>query len=559
MIKNKIIILFVILFSASIFAQQENVPLHNDVYTFLKEMKVKGIITGIHDDSPNMSRYEVRKHLEKIELKSASLSSTENKILKKFQNEFYDDGADSTNSFQFFGKSAGFSTNYSDFFSDKVKFTYAYREDKVNFYLETLGRLLVGQGIKPRLNNSELFDIGFRVHGTLFDHLGYSMTIQKGGVAGSQDFAPTLDPRLNYNFKFVERFENIGNYDFTEGYLRYYTEPIEKMRLAFQIGREKFKLGYGYGSKLTLSGDHPYLDFLRMDFNYGIFSFTSITASTVGDYSITREDNFTKYYAYNKFKFSIENFADLGIGEVVVYTGRGLDFAYLNPFAFYKFEEMSLQDRDNGFVFLDFQSNIFKNVELQGTFFLDENILSHLQEMSLFSNKTAYQLGAFWYSPFSINDLSLMLEYTKIRPYVYSHTGNKDSYTAWSQSLGHRIGPNADEICAKLSYNFSEWLRGNFEYQHVRSGKNIYDGIGNVIFNAGGDILFPWREGVDAKYIQFLDGEKINQNIYTLSFRVEPIRELYFDLFYKYLAQRDLSKQISEYSSYAYLKMTFEF
>jgi hypothetical protein len=557
--KKSFILFLILLFSVSIKAQQENVPIDHDVYTFLKEMKVKGILDQIHDDSPNMSRFEVKKHLEKINLNISSLSGTEKKLLKKYQDEFYDDLADSTNTFQMLGKEAGFSTDYSDLFSGKIKHTYAFRKDKVNFYLELLGRYLHGQIFKPRIDNSELFDIGFRGRGTLFGSLGYSMTVQKGGVLGSQDYAPTFDPRLNYNFKFVEAIENIGNYDFTEGYLRYYTEPIEDMKLSFEVGREKIKLGYGYGSKLVLSGDHPYLDMLRMDFNYGVVSFTSIAASTVGDYSPVREENYTKYIAYNKVKLSVESVGDFGIGEVIIYSGRGLDLAYLNPFAFYKYEEMSLQDRDNGFVFLDFQTNVVKNLEVQGTFFLDEDILSNLQDMDLYKNKTAYQVSALWYSPFSINDLSLAVEYTKIRPYVYSHNNPQNTYTAWSQCLGHRIGPNADEIYAKLSYNFNEWLRGNFEFQRVRSGKNICDGLGNVLFNSGGDIFFPYRDGIDSEHINTLDGDRINQNIFTLSFRAEPIREVYFDLLYRFIEQRDVTKKITEDTNIAFLKMTFEF
>lgn len=559
MTSKKIFLIFIIFISCLVNAQQENVPIDHDVYTFLKEMKVKGIAGSIHEDNPNMSRAEVKKHLENIDAKSIELSSTEKKLLKKFQGEFYDQLADSTNSFQFLGKSSGFSNNYSDFFSRKVKYLYAYREPKMNFYFEMLGRLLYGQAIEPKLNNAELFDIGIRARGTLFEKLGYSMTIQKGGVSGSINFAPTIDPRLNYNFKFIENIENISNYDFTEGYLRYFSEPIEDMHLAFQIGREKIKLGYGYGDKLVLSGNHPVLDFLRVDFKYGILSFTSITASTVGEFHINREDNFTKYYAYNKFNFSIKNFAELGLGETIIYSGRGFDLAYINPFAFYKFEEMSLQDRDNGLVFLDFQTNFLKNLEFQGTFFLDENILSHLQEMDLYSNKTAYQLGAFWYSPLSIVNLSLVLEYTKIRPYVYSHVSNKNSYTSYGQNLGHRIGPNADEIYMRASYNFNEWLRGNLEFQRVRSGENIFDGRGNLLFNAGGNYMIPHRQAIDSTHIDFLEGERVNQNIFTLSFRVEPIREVFFDLFYKLILERNLIKEVSNNSGYAYIKMTLEF
>lgn len=542
-----------------IYAQHENVELDHDVYRFLKEMKVKGIIQKIHDDNPVMSRLEIKRNLQDIELQKDRLSGTETGLLKKYQDEFYDEKADSSNIYQFFGSGSGFSSDFSNFFSDKMKYMYSYRDENASYYLEILGRALYGQMFEPYVNNSSLFDIGFRFRGTVFDKIGYSLTAQKGGIGGSQDLAPTFDPRLNYNFKYYERFENIGNYDFAEGYLRYYTEPAVGMNLALQIGREKLKLGYGYGSKLVLSGDHPVLDFIKTDFNYGIFSFTSLHASTIGEFYFDRNLNYTKHIAYNRFKLSFDNLFDFGFGESVVYSGRGIDLAYLNPFAFYKYIEMSIQDRDNAVVFLDFQTNFIKNLELQATFFLDENILSHLDELHLFSNKTAYQIGVFWYSPFSVNDLSLILEYTKIRPYVYSHFNLKNSYTSHSQNLGHRAGPNADEIHTSLSYNINEKMRLNLEYQFVRSGENIYDGQGNMIFNAGGDFLIGHRESIDAKYINFLDGERINKNILTLNFRFEPVRELWFDIMCKFIAEKNITNGASDNTSYAFLRMLFNF
>lgn len=550
--------LFIIL-SIKLFAQQENIPIDHNIYTFLKEMKVKKIISEIHDDNPNISRAEAKKFLEEIDSKKNLLSTTEKKLLKKFQDEFYDETADSTNTMQFLGHSEIFSKNMLDIFSDKIKYIFAYREEKANLYLEMLGRALYGQNIKPAINNSILLDIGFRLRGTLFNKLGYNLTVQKGAVAGSISNATIFDPRLKYNFKFYENIENVSNYDFTEGYLRYYTQPVENMDLSFQIGREKIKLGYGYGSKLVLSGDHPYLDFIRMNFKYGIISFSSLHATTVGEFHEDRTLNYTKFYAYNKMKFSFKDLFEAGIGEAIIYTGRGIDLAYLNPFAFYKFEEMSLQDRDNGVLFIDFQSDFLKNLELQATFFLDENILSHLQDLELYSNKTAYQAGIFWYSPFSIKDLSVVVEYTKIRPYVYSHVNIKNSYTAHGQLLGHRIGPNADEIYARTSYNLNERLRINFEYQHVRSGENIYDAVGNLVFNAGGDPFIAHRDGIDANHIKFLDGERINHNIFTINLKYEPFREMYFDLIYNYTVEKNLTKEKKSYSSYAYLKMTLEF
>jgi hypothetical protein len=548
---------FLLLISYS-FSQQENVPLDHQVYTFLKEMKVKNLPVNIHDDSPNMSRAEIRKNLECIDSLSNGLSVTEKKLLRKFKNEFYDDLADSTNTYQLFGDQAGFSKKGSDFLSDKIKYVYAYRGEGANYFLNVMGRIMYGQNFKPYINNSWLYDIGFRFRGTLFEKLGYSLTVQKGGVSGSQDFAPTIEPRLKYNFKYVENIENIGNYDFTEGYLRYYTEPVKDMLLAFQIGREKIKFGYGYESKLVLSGDHPLLDFFRINFNYGIFSFTSLHASTVGEFSTDRSQNFTKLIALNRFKLHFKDLFDFGLGENVIYSGRGIDLAYLNPFAFYKFEEMSLQDRDNGALWLDLQTNCFKNIEFQVTYFLDDNPLGNLQDFSNFINKTGYQIGAFWYSPFSISDLSFVFEYTRIRPYVYSHINPKNSYTSFGQLLGHHIGPNSDEIFLQAAYNFSEKLRFNFDYQYIRNGQNIYDSQGHLVFNAGGDAFVTHRDIVDPIRIEFLDGERINQNIFTFNVRYEPFRNFIFDLFYREIMNKNISREVTNNSSYGYLRLMFE-
>ncbi|KAF0151990.1 MAG: hypothetical protein FD143_1459 [Ignavibacteria bacterium] len=551
-------IFLAVLFTSSfnLYSQAENVPIDNDVYFFLKEMKVKGIIGGIHDDNPNMSRYEVKNLISKIEEYKTSLSKTEMGLLQKFKAEFFDEEADSNNTAQFFGD--GLSSSFSDLFSKKNRYMYVYRDPEASFYFNVLGRFAFGHTFEPEQYNSTLYDIGFRFRGTVFNSLGYSLSVQKGGVSGSQSYAKLFDPRLNYNFKFIEAIENIGNYDFAEGYLRYYAEPAKDMRLSLQLGREKIKFGYGYGSKFVISGDHTYLDFFRLNFDYGVFSFTSLTASTVGTFNENRDLNYTKYLALNRFKLYFPKLFEFGLGENIIYSGRGLDLAYINPMIFYKFVEMSLQDRDNGTLWLDFQTYFLKNVEISGTFFLDENILSQLQDLNLFSNKTAYQIGAFWYSPFSLNDLSLTAEYTKIRPYVYTHTNEKNSYTAYGELLGHSIGPNSDEILFKADYNLSEWIRLSGSYQYVRSGENIYDNEERLLFNAGGDKFVPHRMNIDSKRIDFLDGERINKNILTANIKMEPLRKFYINLTGKLLIVNNITRNLEDITSYVLFTANFE-
>lgn len=559
MIKFRLSLLITfLLLSASIYSQVENVPLSNPVYDFLKEMKVKRIISNINDDNPNLSRFEVREYLETIESRFSELSTTESRLLAKYKIEFYDDEISSSNTWSAFGPDLPTDDNASLSFFDKVKYMYRYKKEGVNLNVELIGNIYNGVSFKPENDYANLIDGGLRFHGTLFDHLGYYFMYDKGIIGGSNSLAELLEPKILTSFKYVEKLESYGNYENINGYLKYYTEPIEDMKLSFQLGREPIKFGYGYGSRLVLSGDNPDMDFFKINFNYGSVYFTSIFASTVGEFNFDRDLNYTKYFVTNKVKLSFDDLFDFGIGESIIYSGRGIDLGYLNPLAFYKIVEMSLQDRDNGTFFVDMQTHFIKDLEFQATFFMDENILFNLDQLNTYINKTAYQVGAFWYEPLGLSDLSLILEYTRIRPYVYTHVDYKNTYSAFGTGLGHRIGPNADEIYTKLVYNVNEWIRLNIEYQHVRSGNNIYDANGSLVKNVGGDIFLGYRRLIDPEEALFLQGERINDNIITFHLRLEPIRDIIFDLIYKHNFRENLFTHTDSQISYGLFKIILE-
>ena len=546
------IIIFLLL-QPAIFPQVENVPLNHPVYTFLKEMKVKNLIPYISEDVPNLSRFQVKDYLMQVEEKLAELSITEKNLFNRYKLEFYE-LIDPENTTYFFHPEKDFGTSFSEAFSNKVKYFYAYTEENANVFIEMLGHYYYGQQFEPYVNNAHLFDIGFRFHGTVFKHLGYQLSFIKGGSAGDKQVAEIVEPRVLQSFKWVENAENIANYEFTEGYLKYYTEPAEDMHLSIQLGREYKTAGYGYGSKLVLSGDSPPLDFIGFDFNYGIVKFTSIHGSTVGDFLPNQEERYTKYWAFNRLKLSFENLFDVGIGENIVYSGRGIELGYLSPLGFYKFVEQSIQDRDNASLYFDLQTSFIPNLEFQGTFFLDENILSNLQNLQSYKNKTAYQVGAFWYEAFTLNNLSLILEYTKIRPFVYSHINNQNTYTAWGTNLGHPIGPNSDELLSRIDYNFTDWIRFSLEYHFIRRGENIYDDQGNLIKNVGGDLNISHGPNPENQDAIFLDGIRFNTNIFQLGLRIEPIRDFVFDIIYNYNQEKNLTEGNINRQSYGLIR-----
>ena len=72
-------LLLLILIAIPVFtlkAQVENVPLSNPVYSFIKEMSVKGLIHYFDNDA-NLSKGKIADFLELIEKQDSSLSKVE--------------------------------------------------------------------------------------------------------------------------------------------------------------------------------------------------------------------------------------------------------------------------------------------------------------------------------------------------------------------------------------------------------------------------------------------------------------------------------------------------
>ena len=249
------------------FAQIENVPLNNPVYDYLKVMNIKRIITGYNDDVPNLSRFQVADFLKTIESKGNELSSAEKKLLKKYMISFVPEEINKKTTASMFHSNMDVSNGFDFGFSKKQKYIFAYEKNKNNIFIELLGDLYYVNSLSPNTdNNAQIFDGGLNFRGTVFEHLGYNFSFLKGGAAGDSVLIESAFPEIKTTFKYVEDIENITNYDFTNGYLKYFFEPSEGMGISFQVGREQLKYGVGYSSRLALSGKAPNLDFLKFQF-----------------------------------------------------------------------------------------------------------------------------------------------------------------------------------------------------------------------------------------------------------------------------------------------------
>lgn len=558
----KKLILLILIFTGGIsYAQMDNIPLANPVYDYLKNMNIKGYIGPINDQDLPLARNKVIGFLNEIDSYSKTpdginnpLSSVEKELLNKYYVQFDASKRNKQNTTDFLNEDS-FSESLNGIFSDKQKFFLRYKGKSGNLSMELLNRNQYINTLAPETkSNAKILGFGGKIFGTIFDHLGYNLTVEAGLIGGNPDVAAAVEPWLRYNYKFVEGVEEVRSYSLTQGYLRYQTKPADDITFSAFIGRDKIKTGFSYDQSLIISGNGPDFDMIKFNIDWGIAKFVSYTGATVGPFNQDRLKNYTKFVATNMLVISLPELLDIGIGEQQVYSGRGLDIAYLTPFAFYKFLEHDLQDRDNGTFYFLFQTNFLKNFQFNGTFYMDENFFGQLGNMSAGQNKTAYQVGLMTYEPAGIKNFALKFSYTKLRPFIYSHVNPDNSITGFGTILGSNIGPNADRIFINANYSFTSRINLNLSYSFARKGNNYTDSQGNFI-NVGGDVNLPYNRTLDGEDKPFLAGERINTGIFSANLKVEPLKDYVFDFGYILRNVENVTKNTSSKQSYGFVRL----
>lgn len=491
-----------------------------------------GVIKNYNSSLIPISRAEVSSYLKKID-SSVLLSRTDKKILGDYKIEFeYELNNTLKNSTSLYKK-----FNVDSFLGNKKqKYIYNYADSNATLFLNFQGDLSYRSSQSDLENHSiVLGDLGFKLRGTLFDKIGYSIGFIGGqklhGKNSDMVFAIENDPILKANPNFI----NGNNYfDFFNGYLRYQTKSNW---LSLTLGREAINCGFGYADKLFLSNNTVPIDFLKLDLNYKKINYTFTYGSIKGD--SLGVDLKSKNIALHRLNVRFSDIFKVGYYEAVIMNNNPFNFVYLNPISFITSADLNTGAKEtmqnNTLMGFDFELNPIKNIALQSSLIIDDINLSTIfkNDVSSTDNKIGYQVGTMWTNAFTIPDISLMLEYTRLNPFIYTHRSNKDSYTHWGLSLGHNLPPNSDEIAIKLNYNISNRIKICLLYQFQRSAQGIYyDSITQQIINYGGNI--NRGDGDKSINYKFLDGDRINRNIITAHLFIEPIKQYFLDIQYQY-------------------------
>ncbi len=511
---KKICFIAILFFTSLINAQTGYVEVGNQVYTFLERLNSENIIDSYNPFELPKSRNEISKLLEKISSKQNLLSSTDKEKLDYFLKEFSYDLLNKTTELSSFTKNG-----FSYLADDKPKYLFYSSGANGSFFVN----LLLGSNVILKENNSERFasvfpyTFGGELKGDFGNNLGFMLRGMNGSYYGKKDLLKN-EPLFDYNYKFSQSDTLYGSsyFDHSEGYLTYQSKYAD-----FKIARDRVNIGYG-NIKTILGNISPRLDYISANLRYKFLEFSFLHGKLLGQLStVNGVRNVTeKYFVYHRFAFNLPLSSQFGIGETVIYSRRGIDLSYMNPFVFYKSAEHANQDRDNSMLFVDFKTTGFlPNVTIYSQLMLDDMDFSKIGT-GWYGNQTLWNVGAA-FSPKFLNSDFIELQLIRVEPYFYTHRTYDNNYTNLGYPLTDNVRPNS--LIYNFSYKFSLYynLDFTFGYTYTKHGANEISLSDGSIYNVGGDINLGHRTE-DALNVQFLDGKISRENNTSFGIIYEP-------------------------------------
>lgn len=497
--------------------QSVYVPLNHWAYHLIERLETKGVISRVLDTTKPYTRMEMAQYLAQIIGKAQKdLSRVEREQLEFLKLEFKEELAElgvlkNTPKKGFLKKRLPLplyrnGRNFYSFESSDFSFYW----DPILFRAASFKDADTLQSTERVYQNAN----GFTFWGRLGRRLGF--------------FFDTRDTK-----EWGTKRYRIGNYTLPGlGFVRatspdfiYHDETVAYIVVAFpyiqlEMGKNLNSWGPGHRGNLILSSYATSYDQFKIKVQYKNFKFSSIYGFLI-DFEEKKGDELQrkKYMVAHRLEFSPFQCLDIGLSEVVIFTGRSFEPAYLNPIMFYRSAEHYLGSPDNALMGLDLKCNLIRKLKFYGELLIDDITTSKLGT-GWYGNKYGYLGGLLWVDPLGLPNADLRLEYVRIRPYVYSHTKKSINYTHYASPLGHWIGPNSDDIYGEVNYRFSKSMIATFFFELRRHGANPADK------NVGGDINQPHGPD-DSGYVDFLDGIRERWMSFGVDFSYEVVRNLY--------------------------------
>jgi hypothetical protein len=527
-----VLLILLVLFSERMSAQSVYVPLNHWAYDFVERLEARGLITGALNATKPYSREEMAAYLIQAEEKinaGQSLNSVELEQLRFLQFEFKEEFQRLT------GRNGrSYSSRIAHIKEHKIfgkifpKFLYKNNRNFFNISSDVF-QVLVDpifyhnwlyanpdsvSGIERVLERTH----GVTLWGQLGTHLGFFFDFRDTKEWGTRTY-PQQFEITREGLGFVNGYGSHIWHDETNAYLVF---KLPYMQLI--LGKDFNYWGPGYNGALTLSNHATSFDQIKLQTKIWRLKFTYLWGflRTFPPILDANSKSTPKNIVAHRLEINAARWLNLGVHETVIFGNRRFELAYLNPINFYRSAEHALDEDDNATMGFDLEFFLIPNVKLYGEVFIDD--LSTLKLGSGFhGNKTAFLTGGLWVDALTIPNLDVRLEYARTRPYLYTHRNDINKYSHFSTGLGHWIGPNADDLFARLQYRLSKHFAMAARFELYRHGDN------EPGRNVGGDINQPYLPDAPAN-IDFLDGIRERRTGFGFEASYEIFRNFYFGL-----------------------------
>jgi len=511
-----------------IYSQIGYVPVEDEIYTFLNRMDALGIIENYNSFEIPKTRKEISALILKISKKRNQLDKIDERKLNDFLNEYeFEISSTLINSETLI---PNWDFNY--LLSSKEKYLYKYQDStNASLFVNFVGKLdFLNQRTDNKSRTSFLYRFGGEIRGSLFNTIGFFVNTTNGSFTGNKELAQNFSS-LKYNYKFhLTSGSDLGDnyFDETKAFLM-----ADFNYAKIKIGNDRKLLGHGF-NKVLLSDNAPRMEYLELNLKYKFVDFSFFHAKLLGPMT-QRIDPIQgdirsvvdKYFVYHRLGLNFGKHLKFGTGEMIIYANRNIDFSYLNPFNFYKSTEHANQDRDNSFLFFDFQNNSINGLKLYSTILIDDIDFGKLGT-GWYGNKSLMSFGVFSSQLYNYFPVDFEFQYVKIDPYVFTHRISYNNFTNQNYSLGTKIEPNSSTEVFNIYYRPHYRVNIRLGYQYTIHGANKIDMQGNIQ-NFGGDISLGHRVD-DPEEVYFLKGDKEILRQLSLSTQIQAIKNWYLFL-----------------------------
>lgn len=249
---------------------------------------------------------------------------------------------------------------------------------------------------------------------------------------------------------YIDKIKGEIKYDFPEfGYI--------------SLKRDKLNIASNIGGSIILNDEKTNdYTFLNYHFNFGDFSLDFAHASLIADSIATSSKTFSKldapdkYLAIHRFAWRPNKNLLLFVGEEIFYGNRNIDYNYFLPIGFWRITEHNLADRDNVLIFGGVDASFRDDFHFYTNVIFDELSKSRIFT-SWWGNKYAIQTGLMQEKLFSsplVSWQKLALEFTAIRPWIYTHKYIQCKSSNDNEPLGFADGSNLLKYSLENSLSF---------------------------------------------------------------------------------------------------------